>query len=139
MTKIEFYSTDYSPSAEIDIVVIGARFRNQWIFVKSIKRDCYEMPAGHSEKNEHADIAAARELMEETGATKFILECINTYSVSIENETKWGKLYLAKVLELAEIPDKNEIDHIYLDDNIPGNSVFREVQIPLFKRLTEVS
>ena len=138
MTQVEFYSTDYFCSTDIDIVVIGARFRDQWIFVKSLKRACYEMPAGHVEKDEQADFAAARELMEETGAIKFVIECINTYSVRIDKETKWGKLYLAYVLELGEIPDKKEIDHIYLDDSIPGYSKFREVQIPLYKRLKEV-
>ena len=82
-------------------------------------------------------MAAGRELMEETGARKFILECINTYSVKHNGVIRTGKLFFSDILELAEIEDKDEIEECISSSSLPGNLTFPEVQKSLFDRLEE--
>ena len=76
------------------------------------KRTTWEIAGGHIEEGETSFEAAGRELMEETGAIKFNLDCIATYSVTIDGETGWGRLYIAKVFEIGPIPDISEIAEI---------------------------
>jgi len=76
-------------------------------------------------------------LMEETGALKFNLECIATYSVTLDGETGWGRLYIAEVLEIGPIPDISEIAEIVLMDHLPENLTHPDIQPHLFTRTIE--
>ena len=106
---IEFHDCDASIGVDLTYVIIGARYREKWVFVKSRKRGNYELPAGHIIENELPEDAAVRELKEETGAVRFSIECVNIYSVTEGSETGWGKLFFAEIYDLVEIIDKNEI------------------------------
>ena len=44
--------------SELTYVVMGARYRGQWIFVKHRERETWELPAGHIEPGESPDRAA---------------------------------------------------------------------------------
>lgn len=137
MAKVEFYSNDFREAGKITYVVVGARHRGEWLFVKSRKRGSYELPAGHTDSGESPADAAGRELMEETGAQKFIIECINTYSVKGSDNILWGKLYLADILEYGNIIDSVEIESVSKGSELEGNSAYREVQEILLEKLKE--
>ena len=81
--------------------------------------------------------AACRELKEETGATRFNLACVATYSVNKDELTGYGRLFLAEVLELGEVPDVNEIAEIILLDHIPDNLTYPDIQPSLFSKSIE--
>jgi 8-oxo-dGTP diphosphatase len=76
-------------------------------------------------------------LTEETGALNFNLDCVATYSVTIDGETGWGRLYFAKVLEMGPIPDISEIAEIILSDHLPENLTHPDIQPHLFKKTIE--
>lgn len=137
MTEVKFYEPDYNPGASLTYSVISAKHKGNWIFVRHQHRVTWEIAGGHIESGETADEAAARELMEETGAVKFELECLATYSVTIDGETGWGRLYLAEVFELGPIPDISEIAEIRLSDKFPENVTHPLIQPHLFKRTVE--
>lgn len=137
MLKVEFYNCNYESGPPPTYVIIGAQYEGKWIFVKSRKRGSYELPAGHIDKGESDYMAAGRELMEETGAKKFIIECINTYSVTDNGAKQSGKLFYSSILELAEIEDKDEIEECICGYALPENLTFPEVQVSLFGRLEE--
>ena len=137
MTEVKFYDPLFIPDGKLIYSVIAARFDSKWIFVRHHKRSTWEIAGGHIENGETSFEAAGRELMEETGAVRFNLGCVATYSVKKEGETGYGRLYLAEVFELGPIPDISEIAEIVLLDNLPENLTHPDIQPHLFDRTLE--
>ena len=137
MTEVKFYDPLFVPDSKLTYSVISARFKDKWIFVRHQKRSTWEIAGGHIEKGETSFEAAGRELMEETGAVDFNLHCIATYSVTIDGETGWGRLYLAEVSEIGPIPDISEIAELVLSDHLPENLTHPDIQPHLFNRTLE--
>jgi 8-oxo-dGTP diphosphatase len=135
MTEVKFYDPSYTPDIRLIYSVIVAKYGDQWLFVRHQKRDTWEIPGGHVEKNESADEAAGRELMEETGAVDFKLECVATYSVLKNGKTGFGRLYLAEITKLGPVPDTSEIAEIKMMDSIPENLTHPDIQPHLFERI----
>ena len=137
MTEVEFFDPQFEPGSVLTYSVISAKFENNWIFVRHHKRTTHEIAGGHIEKGETSHEAASRELMEETGAILFNIECIATYSVIKDGEKGWGRLYLAEVTELGPIPDISEIAERILSDRLPENLTHPDIQPHLFKKTLE--
>jgi 8-oxo-dGTP diphosphatase len=137
MTEVTFFDPLFEPDGVLTYSVISAKFEDKWIFVRHHKRTTWEIAGGHIEKGETSFEAAGRELMEETGAIRFNLNCISTYSVKKDGETGYGRLYLAEVFELGPIPDISEIAEITLLDFIPENPTHPDIQPYLFNRTLE--
>ena len=137
MTEVNFYDPLFVPDTKLTYSVISAKFDDKWIFVRHNKRSTWEIAGGHIEAGETSSEAAERELMEETGALKFDLECIATYSVTIDGETGWGRLYIADVSEIGPIPDISEIAEMRLSDNLPENLTHPDIQPYLFEKTVE--
>jgi len=137
MTEVKFYDPLYVPDAKLIYSVISVKFDNSWIFVRHHERSTYEIAGGHIEEGETSHEAACRELMEETGALRFNLECVATYSVNKDGITGFGRLYLAEVFELGQIPDVSEIAEVILLDHLPENLTHPDIQPHLFKRTIE--
>ena len=137
MTEVKFYDPLFVPDSKLTYSVVSAIFRHKWIFVRHQKRSTWEIAGGHIENGETSFEAAGRELMEETGALKFDLECLATYSVTIDGETGWGRLYLAGVSEMGPIPDMSEIAEAILLDHLPENLTHPEIQPHLFNKTIE--
>jgi 8-oxo-dGTP diphosphatase len=137
MTEVKFYDPSYEPVGAFTYSVISAKYGGRWIFVRHQKRDTWEIAGGHIDQGETSYDAARRELMEETGALRFDLECVATYSVTKDGNTGYGRLFFAEVYELGDIPDISEIAEIILLDTIPGNLTYPDIQPFLFRRTTE--
>ena len=121
------------PGAELIYVVIAARYKGQWIFVRHRDRKTWEMPAGHIEPGESADQTAVRELFEEAGAVRSHLVHLCDYSVTAKGETEHGRLYGATVEEL-ESNLEHEIEEVILSQLLPFALTYPEVQTILFER-----
>ena len=137
MTEVDFFDPGYEPDKKLTYSVISAKFNGKWIFVRHHKRTTFEIAGGHIEPGETSHEAACRELMEETGAVQFSIECIATYSVYKDGEKGWGRLYIAEVTELGPIPDISEIAEIELLDNLPENLTHPDIQPHLFNKTVE--
>ena len=137
MTEVKFYDPLFEPDEPFTYSVISAKFCNKWIFVRHHARTTWEIAGGHIEKGETSDEAASRELMEETGATKFDIKRIATYSVYKNKETGWGRLYFAEIRELGCIPDISEIVEVMLCKDIPEENTHPDIQPLLFKKTLE--
>jgi 8-oxo-dGTP diphosphatase len=126
MTEVKFYDPSYSPDTSLTYSVIAAKYGDSWLFVRHQKRDTWEIPGGHIELDETSEEAAVRELMEETGAVDFKIECVATYSVLKDGEIGFGRLYLAEILRLGPVPDTSEIAEsdlwFHFDNLTPGYS-----------------
>jgi NTP pyrophosphohydrolases including oxidative damage repair enzymes len=137
MTEVKFYDPGFVPAGHLTYSVITARFKDQWIFVRHNDRSTWEIPGGHIEESESSDEAASRELMEETGATNFSLDCVATYSVEKNGSTGFGRLYFAEVVGLGIIPDSSEIAEAMPSYDIPGNLTWPDIQPHLFRKVID--
>lgn len=137
MTQVFFYDPLFIPDAKLTYSVISAMFEGKWIFVRHQDRSTWEISGGHIEDGETSLEAARRELFEETGALKFNIDCVATYSVTIDGSTGWGRLYFATVSELGPIPDISEIAEISFSDRLPELLTYPEIQPYLFNRTVE--
>lgn len=137
MTEVNFYAPSFEPESVLTYSVISAIYRSSWVFVRHQDRLTWEIAGGHIEEGETSDSAACRELMEETGAMRFNLDCIATYSVTIDGVTGWGRLYYAEIFEMGEVPDVSEIAEILLSDSLPGNLTYPDIQPFLFRKSVE--
>jgi len=137
MTQVFFYNPEFEPEAKITYSVITARYRGKWLFVRHHNRLTWEIAAGHIERGETPYVAACRELMEETGALKFSIDCMATYSVDRDGTIDYGRLYLAEVFELGPVPDAAEIAETKLFDHLPENLTYPDIQPVLFRKCME--
>ena len=137
MTEVRFFSPSHDPGIKLTYAVIAAKYGVTWIYVRHHKRTTWEIPGGHIEKGETADEAAARELMEETGAIDFKIECVSTYSVLKNGKTGFGRLYLAEISLLGPVPDTSEIAEIKMMDALPDNLTHPDIQPHLYRRVLD--
>ncbi|MDA3823971.1 MAG: NUDIX domain-containing protein [Bacteroidales bacterium] len=106
--KNKFHIT-YHPVNSIELnkltyVIIGAREKGKWIFVRNRDRISWELPSGHLEENETALEAAKRELYEETGTLKSSIRAIHDYSVKSNGDVKSGRIFFAEIIDRGPLP-----------------------------------
>jgi 8-oxo-dGTP diphosphatase len=137
MTEVRFFDPFFTPDIKLTYSVIAAKYGDKWLFVRHHKRDTWEIPGGHIENDESADQAAERELMEETGAIDFKLDCVATYSVLKNGETGYGRLYFAQIVRLRTVPDISEIAEVKMMGSMPENLTHPDIQPILFERILD--
>lgn len=116
-------------------VVMGARYQEQWIFVRHHQRQTWELPAGHIEPGEEPDQAAVRELYEEAGVVKSSMRVLTDYRVTHGGRSAYGRFYFARIEELEPLPE-HEIEEIMLCVELPLQLTYPEVQTLLFSLLS---
>lgn len=137
MTEVDFFEADFVPGDVLTYSVITARHSGKWIFVRHHLRTTFEIPGGHIEPGESSHEAACRELMEETGAVDFTIQCVATYSVMREGRTGWGRLYFAEVTRLGIVPDISEIAEVVLSEEFIRNNTHPDIQPKLFEKVLD--
>lgn len=129
--NVRFYDT--VEERFFKFAVILTRYKGQWVFCKHKDRDTYETPGGHREPGESIHETAARELYEETGALKYILQPVCGYSI-VEpdgNET-FGMLFYAEV-KTFEGELHSEIEKIVFTTALPRQWTYPEIQPKLLR------
>jgi 8-oxo-dGTP diphosphatase len=121
--------------SELTYVVMGARYRGEWIFVRHRDRQSWELPAGHIEAGEQPDRAAVRELYEEAGVVESSMKVISDYQVTDGTSRGYGRLYYAEVLKIEALGD-HEIGEIRFGTELPSLLTYPEVQTRLFSLLS---
>lgn len=132
----------FHPAASVEdrllkFAVIAARYHNQWVFCRHKDRSTWEIPGGHREPGEQILQTAQRELREETGAVSAEMKPLTVYAVTQDEQTTYGMLYLAEILELEPLSDTVEIAEIRLFDDLPQQLTYAAIQPKLFARALE--
>lgn len=112
------------------VVILAFKDENTLLFVKQfrypLKQTLLELPAGKLEKGENPDLAAKRELEEETGYRAENWQPLGYIFTSAGYSTEKLYLYKASKLEfIGEHPDEGEILKI-LEFNI--NDVYKMIE-----------
>lgn len=94
---VKFYEINEIADELLKYAVIAAKYNGKWVFCRHKQRNTYEIPGGRREIGENIDIAAKRELFEETGAVRYKLSPVYVYSVTKSDQTDFGKLYFAEI------------------------------------------
>ena len=76
---IKFY--DQVEDELIKFAVIFSRYQGKWVYCRHKERSTYEVPGGHRELGESIEMAARRELYEESGAVEYDIKPVCVYSV----------------------------------------------------------
>ncbi len=131
MLEVKFYEAVEDKLLKFAVIV--SKYKGRWVFCKHKERNTYECPGGHREENELIYNTAKRELFEETGAIKYILEPVCVYSVKKDNEESFGMLYFADIFEFDKLPDL-EIEKIEFFDELPKCWTYPLIQPLLLKK-----
>jgi 8-oxo-dGTP diphosphatase len=137
MTEVYFYDPSFAPDVKLIYSVIASRFQKNWLFVRHNERETWEIPGGHIEEGETSYEAAVRELMEETGSVDFRIECVATYCVIKNGSAGYGRLYLAEVFKIGQVPDTSEIAEVIMMNHLPQSLTYPDIQPVLFERITQ--
>lgn len=137
---IKFY--DQVDDELLKFAVVFSRYQGKWVYCKHKNRDTYEVPGGHRESDETIDMAAKRELYEETGAVDYDIKPVCVYSVegktrvNESGEESFGMLYYADIFRFEELPDY-EIEEVRFFDDLPEKLTYPLIQPVLLKKLRE--
>jgi 8-oxo-dGTP diphosphatase len=135
MTEVKFFDPSFNPEVKLTYSVIASKYGSRWLYVRHTGRGTWEIPGGHIEQDETPDMAAGRELREETGALDFKLECVATYAVIRNGKTGYGRLYLAEIFKLGPVPDISEISEVRIMESLPADLTYPDIQPLLFERI----
>jgi 8-oxo-dGTP diphosphatase len=120
----------------LEYAVIISRYHNQWVFCRHKQRTTYEIPGGHREKGESIYEAAKRELTEETGALEFEIQTLCDYSVQSKDEINYGRVFVANIALLGELPD-SEIGEVIISKELPEKWTYPEIQKKFIEKYIE--
>ncbi|HCM40355.1 MAG TPA: hypothetical protein DIS93_10320 [Bdellovibrionales bacterium] len=111
MERTEFYPFSETDQAHLQFALVMALYKGKWLFVKHRLRDTLEIPGGRREPDENILRTAHRELFEETGAVRYQLAPISSYSVTTATAKSHGLLCFASIDELGPLP-ASEIERV---------------------------
>jgi len=105
-------------SIEPKHVWVICKFKDQWLLTKHSDRGL-EFPGGKVEEGELPEMAAVREVWEETGARIHNLKYVGQYEVKGKTETVIKNIYFAEVATIEKKATYLETDGPVLKQQLP--------------------
>lgn len=124
------------PAQKLTFVVMITRYKGEWVFIRHKDRQTWELPGGHIDPGETPTQAACRELFEETGARKFLLNAVCNYVVVRGNQPSYGRLFLAEVDHFDDIPNFEIKERIFAA-HVPDAVTYPDILPVLFKQVSK--
>lgn len=118
--------------------VLCTMMDHKLLLVRTNGRSTWEMPGGRREPGEAIDETARRELIEETGAVVFDIEPVGDYSVTIDDQTSYGRLFRVQVFSRNE-PIDHETDEVGLFESLPDSLTYPSIQPLLLQFVSKAS
>ena len=116
-------------------VVVLSRYQSKILLSRHRNRDTWETQGGHIEPGESPEVAARRELFEESGAVDFDLKPLCDYWVwdGYHDSSAGGVVFTAEIRQLGPLPDR-EMAEVGCFDALPDNLTYPEITPVLFER-----
>lgn len=133
-TKV--YKCGEIDNCRLGFAVIHAEYKGKLVFVRHKEGDTWEIPGGHRELKEDIYITASRELYENTGAVKYVIEPVCDYSVTKGEVTTYGRLFYARITELGQLPE-SEIIEVTLMKEMPESLTYPDIQPQLQQKVLQ--
>lgn len=134
------YRVSFHDLAEDDrkynFVVMATRHKGQWVWLRQFGKDSWEIPGGHIENDETPEMAARRELWEETGAIDYTLTPICDFSIEHNGNSSYNRLFFCDIFKFGELP-KSEIEEIKFLNEEPEFLTHGRIQPTLMQRVRE--
>lgn len=135
--EVKTYALEEISDVQLIIAMIIAKYQGKTVYVRHKERTTFEIPGGHRELNETIEECAKRELMEETGATEFILKPLFILGVDREGIEDYGQVYIAEIKEFSNKLEYEMEEIVFLDDE-PEENTYPDIQRAIRKWLLEV-
>lgn len=132
---IEYYPLG-AIAQDYNFVVMVSFFNDQLVWVRKKGTNTWGIPAGHIEPNETPDLAAKRELWEETGAIDFKLTPMFDFSIITSEGRSFNRLYHCNINEIGPLPNF-EIEEISFSNTMPEHLTHGEIQPRLIQKVKE--
>jgi len=116
-------------------VVILSIYQGKILFSRHKQRMTWETQGGHIEPGEMPEAAAARELIEESGAVRFTLHPICDYEAG-EGALLGGMVFAGLIEELGAMPE-SEMAEVCLFDTLPVNLTYPGITPILYNYLID--
>lgn len=118
-------SEDDELEQKIQYVIMVTQFQEKYVIIHNLKRKGWEFPGGNREPGESVLTAAGRELYEETGALKFMLEPYGIYQMN----GSFGMVYYANITEFRalSLEPNSEISAMKMVDTLPEGMNFDDM------------
>lgn len=113
-------------------VLIFSYYKGQLLLSKHKKRQTWETQGGKIEEAETHLEAAKRELYEESGAIEYDIKEICDYWAKDDTHEACGKVYIANIYALKQLPSYSEMREIELFTNLPSNLTYPDLICDLY-------
>lgn len=132
--EIKTYELDEIADELLIIAMIVTKCNQKNVYVRHRERKTYEIPGGHRELNESIEECAKRELMEETGATEFVIKPLFTLGIEENCMEDYGQLFIAEVEEFASELEY-EMEEVLCIDGEPREYTYPSIQLAIKEEL----
>jgi len=135
LDNIKVTTADLGTLKAYRYTVIFARHNGKWLYCRHKERDVFETAGGGIEAGETPLEGATRELVEETGATKFDIRPAFDYAVYTNAGFSNGQVFYAEVQELGAL--EFEMSEVREFETIPDKMRFPNILPVLYKQMCE--
>ncbi len=116
-------------------VVVLSRYQGKLLFSRHRERSTWETQGGHIEPGETPQVAARRELWEESGAARFTLRplCIYYAWVTADpGDAAYGAAFVADIEELGPLPE-SEMAQVRVFETLPEDLTYPDITPRLYQ------
>lgn len=114
-------------------VVILSRVDGKYLLSRHKKRTTWETQGGYIENGETPLEAAKRELWEESGALEYDISPLCDYWATDDSVESTGRVYVADISILGEIPSDSEMKEVKLFVDLPEEFTYTYISKTLFE------
>ncbi len=122
---------------KFNYVVIVTQYKEKWVWVRQHNKLSWEIPGGHVDGDETPEMAAKRELWEETGALKYTLTAICDFSINNNGKQSYNRLFYCEIEQLGDLPE-SEIEEISFLSTTPKLLTHGKIQPILIDKVREI-